>query len=299
MLKTILMVTIMASDLATVERAWRDELSYRAVDQGPLPPALAASWAAPALAGRPYLIMQPASGEPVYLRFIAEPFGGDYQPMKAEGWNAVEILVQDPDGLAEALAGSRHFKVVGPPRYLTDQQNIKAMQALGPAGELIYFTDVGDPQKSGFGLQPARAWVDRVFIMVVGARDLSALRDFYSAALGMPTTAPVPYRIGVLSHAYGLPDETLHKLSIAQLSDRFLLELDEYPAAARPAPPPAGSLPPGIAMVTFEVDEWRPDLPWLAAPAPRAGFPYGGRRAGVLRGAAGEYIELVERRDGD
>lgn len=299
MLKTILMVTIMASDLATVERAWRDEMSYHAVDQGALPPALAASWAAPALGGRPYLIMQPASGEPVWLRFIEEPASGDYQPMKTEGWNAVEILVQDPDGLAEALAGSRRFKVVGPPRYLTDQQNIKAMQVLGPASELIYFTDVGSPQKSGFGLQPARTWVDRVFIMVVGARDLSALRDFYSVALSMPTTAPVPYRIGVLSRAYGLPDETLHKLSIAQLSDRFLIELDEYPAAARPARPPAGSLPPGIAMVTFEVDEWRPDLPWLAAPAPRAGFPYGGRRAGVLRGAAGEYIELVERRDGD
>ena len=299
MLKTILMVTIMASDLATVERAWRDEMSYRAVDQGALPPALAASWAAPALAGRPYLIMQPASGESVWLRFIEEPSSRDYQPMKTEGWNAVEILVQDPDGLAEALAGSRRFKVVGPPRYLTDQQNIKAMQVLGPAGELIYFTDVGSPQKSGFGLQPARTWVDRVFIMVVGARDLSALRDFYSAALGMATTAPVPYRIGVLSRAYGLPDETLHKLSIAQLSDRFLIELDEYPAAARPARPPAGSLPPGIAMVTFEVDEWRPDLPWLAAPGPRAGFPYGGRRVGVLRGAAGEYIELVERRDGD
>ena len=299
MLKTILMVTIMASDLATVERAWRDEMSYRAVDQGALPPALAASWAAPALAGRPYLIMQPASGEPVWLRFIEDPSSGDYQSMKTEGWNAVEILVQDPDSLAEALAGSLRFKVVGPPRYLTDQQNIKAMQVLGPAGELIYFTDVGSPQKSGFGLQPARTWVDRVFIMVVGARDLSALRDFYSAALGMPTTVPVPYRIGVLSRAYGLPDETLHKLSIAQLSDRFLIELDEYPAAAQPARSPAGSLPPGIAMVTFEVDEWRPDLPWLAAPGPHAGFPYGGRRAGVLRGAAGEYIELVERRDGD
>lgn len=299
MLKTILMVTIMASDLATVERAWRDELSYHAVDRGPLPSVLAASWDAPALAGRPYLIMQPASGEPVSLRFIEAPSSGDYQPLKTEGWNAVEILVQDPDGLAEALAGSRHFKVVGPPRYLTDQQNIRAMQVLGPAGELIYFTDVGSPEKSGFGLQPARTWVDRVFIMVVGARDLSALRDFYSAALGLTTTAPVPYRIGVLSRAYGLPDETLHKLSIAQLSDRFLLELDEYPAAARPARSAAGALPPGIAMVTFEVDEWRPDLPWLAAPGSRASFPYGGRRAGVLRGAAGEYIELVERRDED
>ena len=47
-------------------------------------------------------------------------------------------------------------------------------------------------------------------------------------------------------------------------------------------------------MVTFEVTEWNPDLPYIAAPAMQSSFPYLGRRAGVLIGAAGEYIELVE-----
>ena len=295
MLKTILIVTIMAFNLVQVEQAYRDELDYKVTDRGAISPALAAGWGAPALGGHRYITMQPSSNEPVYLRFIEDTSNAGFEPMKTEGWNAIEILVRDPDELARAFARSENFKVVGKPRFLTEKKNIKAMQAIGPAGELIYFTNISDPQKSGFGLQPARTYIDRVFIMVVGARDHPALSDFYGAVLGMPVTAPVPYRIGVLSNAYNMPIETMHRLSIAQISERFLIELDEYPAAALPINIPPGSLPPGIAMVTFEVEEWRQDLPYLAAPGKRASFPYHGRRAGVLVGAAGEYIELIEK----
>ena len=294
MLKTVLIVTIMAANLLQVEQAYRDELDYQVADRGALSGELAASWNAASLAGREYVVLQPASNEPVYLRFIEDTSGVQVEPMKTEGWNALEILVQDPDALAADLDRSGHFRVVGPPRYLTDKKNIKAMQATGPAGELIYFTNISDPEKSGFGLHPAKSWVDRVFIMVVGARDHSALGEFYQTVLGMTVTAPMLYRIGVLSAAYGLPDETRHELSIAQLSERFLLELDRYPDAVQPRVAAPGSLPAGIAMVTFEVAAWQPHLPYAVTPAPQASFPYQGRRAGLLIGAAGEYIELVE-----
>lgn len=294
MLKTILIVTIMAANLLQVEQAYRDELDYRVADRGAVSGALAASWNAAALAGREYVILQPSSLESVYLRFIEDTAGAAVEPMKTEGWNAVEILVQDPDALARALDDSELFNVVGRPRYLTEKQNIKAMQAIGPANELVYFTNISDPEKFSFGLQPAKSWIDRVFIMVVGARDHSALDEFYRSVLGMAVTAPRPYRIGVLSRAYGMPVETRHELSIAQLSERFLIELDHYPEAALPRETVPGSLPPGIAMVTFEVAEWKPDLPYTATPAMQSSFPYLGRRAGVLVGAAGEYIELVE-----
>ena len=293
MLKTILIVTIMAANLPQVEQAYRDELDYRVAQRGAISSELANAWHAQALTGRDYVMLQPVSAEPVYLRFIEETSGVSIEPMKTEGWNAVEILVQDPDALARSLDRSDRFSVVGPPRYLTDKKNIKAMQALGPAGELIYFTNISDPEKSGFGLRPATSYVDRVFIMVVGARDHFALGEFYRAVLGMTVTAPMLYRIGVLSEAYGLPPETRHELSIAQLSERFLIELDRYPEAVKPRVAPPGSLPAGIAMVTFKVTAWQPDLPYLAAPAMQSSFPYRGRRAGVIIGAGGEYIELV------
>lgn len=297
MLKTILIVTIMAANLTQVEQAYRNELDYQVVDRGAISPALAAGWAAASITGRRYITLQPSSNEPVYLRFIEDTSATTVEPMKTEGWNAVEILVKDPDALAQTLGRSPHFKVVGQPRFLTDKKNIKAMQAIGPANELIYFTNISDPEKSGFGLQPARSYIDRVFIMVVGARDHAALNDFYRTVLGLPVTQPMLYRIGVLSEAYNMPSETLHELSVAQISERFLIELDRYPAQASARSTPPASLPPGIAMVTFEVTEWRPDLPYIAAPGQRAAFPYHGRCAGVLVGAAGEYIELVDKNE--
>ena len=294
MLKTILMVTIMAANLFQVEQAYRDELDYRVVDRGAVPGELAEAWDAAGMTGRAYITLQPSSNEPVYLRFIEETSGAPFEPMKTEGWNAVEILVQDPDALARTLDQSEHFSVVGRPRYLTEQQNIKAMQAIGPANELIYFTNISDPEKSGFGLHPARSYIDRVFIMVVGARDHDALGEFYRTVLGMTVAAPMLYRIGVLSRTYAMPVETRHELSIVQLSERFLLELDRYPGAATARDATPGSLPPGIAMVTFEVQGWEPDLPYIAGPGQQSAFPYVGRRTGVLVGAGGEYIELVE-----
>ena len=171
MLKTILIVTIMAANLLQVEQAYRQQLDYQVADHGVISSALAASWDAPALVGRDYVTLQPSSDEPVYLRFIEDRSGAAVKAMQTEGWNAVEILVQDPDALAQTLARSAQFEVVGKPRYLTEKRNIKAMQAVGPAGELIYFTNISDPEKSGFGLQPASSYIDRVFIMVVGARD--------------------------------------------------------------------------------------------------------------------------------
>ena len=284
----------MAANLLQVEQAYRDDLDYHVVERGAISAGLATSWGASLLTGRRYVILQPSSNEPVYLRFIEDVSATMLEPMKTEGWNAVEILVKDPDALAQALDRSEHFRVVGQPRFLTDKQNIKAMQAIGPANELIYFTNISHPEKSGFGLQPARSYVDRVFVMVVGARDHSALSDFYQTTLGMPVTAPIPYRIGVLSKAYNLPVETRHELSIAQLSGRFLIEMDRYPGAASARYTVPGSLPSGITMVTFEVEEWQQGLPYVAGSARQSSFPYLGRRAGVLVGTAGEYIELVE-----
>lgn len=52
-----------------------------------------------------------------------------------------------------------------------------------------------------------------------------------------------------------------------------------------------------MAMVSFVVESLDARaLPWTVAPRVRTEAPYDGRRAGVLVGAAGEWIELVEAR---
>ncbi len=295
MLKAILMVTVMVGDPAEVADIYQTTLNYQAVSAGQVGAVLAASWNAPEVADNAYQLLQPESQEPVYLRFVHTPDQGNYQPLKTEGWNAIEILVEDPDGLNKTLEASAHFNVIGQPNYLTDKKRIKAMQAVGPANELLYFTRIADDDSSGFGLMPATAPVDRVFIMVLAAKDRLTIDDYYKNTLGMPVNGPFDYRVGVLSKAWGLPLDTLYPLTIVPLSKRFLLELDDYPDGVAPRTATSEGMPGGIAMVTFLVDDvnqFRDQ--WLGIPAAYDGPPYNGRRSVVLKGAAGEYIELVE-----
>jgi catechol 2,3-dioxygenase-like lactoylglutathione lyase family enzyme len=124
---------------------------------------------------------------------------------------------------------------------------------------------------------------------------MPAMQAFYRDVLGLPVTPARPSRVEVLNEAWGYDEEHQIPLGIAQLPKDFLVELDEYPAAALPRTTPDGELPPGMAMVTFAVRS----LDGLAAravagPSELSGAPYAGRRAVLLRGGAGELVELVE-----
>ena len=218
-----------------------------------------------------------------------------YVPMKTPGWNAIESLVQDPDALAAKLAekGSP-FSIAGVPRSLGPNSPIRAMQAIGPANEVLYLTNV--PPGSPVG-RSATTFVDRPFIMIVGGTKLDAMREFYRDSLGLEVgNRTSKGRITVLNRAFGLDLDTTHSMGMAQVSPQYSLELDEYPSNATERPTKRGELPPAIAMVGFEVESLDGlKVPLLAPPRRIAGAPYDGRRVAVTRGAAGELIEMIER----
>lgn len=171
------------------------------------------------------------------------------------------------------------------------------MQIIGPSNEMIYLTKVMQPANVEFDIGTAESFVDRVFIVIAGARDHRALMNFYRSRLKLQVTEPVPYRIPVLSQAHSLPEDRMHNLALAVMPDQFFLELDEYPPGAVPRPIPPGKLPPGIAMVTFEVKSLEDiSIPFISSPIVHDSMPYNDRRTATLRGAAGELIELVESR---
>lgn len=293
MLTAIVAVTMTVPDLAAVERAYGDYLGYRVVERGVVAAELADVWGAPALAGREFLLMQPESGAPVYLRVVRQDAVEGSAAMRTYGWNSNEILVEDTYAVHERLKDSP-FRIIGEPKGLSMNPEIIAMQALGPAEELVYLTRI-PPGKSLFNLGSAQSFVDRTFIVVLGGPDMEAMRRFYAGRLGMPVTAAMDSKITVLAKAWGLPVEQDFKLAIVQFPASFLIELDEYPAAATPRPQRPGELPPGMSMVSFTVASLDGlDIELLAPPRPIAGAPYHGRRAAVARGAAGEYLELVE-----
>lgn len=290
----ILIITIGAADVSAMEQAYSQWLGYSTVERGDIDKSLAATWGAPRMAGRKYVLMQPESKAGIYLRFVEVAEAPGYKPMQTFGWNAVEMLVQDPDQLEQKLAreGSP-FQIVGRPRPLGPNSPIRAMQVVGPAKEVVYLTRI--PPDQNLVRQTARTFVDRPFIMVLGGPSLEDLRKFYSSALGLQVGTSGRTRMTVLNKTHGLDIETTHPVSMARVSPDYSLELDGYPETATARPVRPGELPPSIAMVSIEVPSLdRIPVP-LDAPARRIGGAlYRDRRVGVLTGPAGERLELIE-----
>ena len=199
MLSAIVAVTLLVPDVGAAERAYQGALGYQTVAHGQVAPDLAECWGAGRLAGREFVVMQPASGEPVYLRFV-ETEASATPAMRGLGWNATEILVEDPALLEPKLAAPA-FRVIGPPAPLEFNPAVVAMQVLGPAGELLYFTRM-PAGKSKFGLGSATSFVDRVFIVVLGVHDIRRALDFYGTTFGLPVTEPALSRVEVLADAW-------------------------------------------------------------------------------------------------
>jgi len=286
-------VTTTAADLQTVEAAYTRWLGYRVVERGVVAPETAQAWGAAAVAGCGLLVLEPESGEPTFLRFVRQEPPPGFKACTTWGWAATEVIVRDAYALADRLADSP-FRVVGAPRPLDSSDSIHAMQAIGPAGEMLYFAMVRRPIP-GREMPLARSFVDRCFIAVLGAPDLPAAARFYDEVFGAPPNPTFVGRIRSLAGQNGLSPETRFELVTTELPTGSKIEIDQYLDFGRARPRPAGGLPAGMAMVTFEcrdIDRFGDRM--LAPPVAARLPPHKGRRAGVLSGAAGELIELVE-----
>ena len=296
MLKSIMMVTMLVTNLNVTEEAYDEYLDYELVSQGVVDESLAEVWGTEGMVGHPYIVMQPSSGEPVYLRFIEEEEKMNYRPMGTHGWNSTEILVQNPDQLATELESSP-FEIIGMPYDLYPTPDApRAMQVLGPSEEVLYLTRI-IPEGSGFNLGAAQSYVDRVFIMVLGGPSMEALQDYYRTSFGMPVTEASDWTIGVLSRMNDLPDDSVFPLALVEFEENFLIELDEWNNGDtfESREVKEGHLPPSTSMVSFStnsIDEIK--VEWKHEPQSIDTFPYNGSKVGVTVGIAGEWIEIIE-----
>jgi hypothetical protein len=280
-------VTSCVPDLQAIEESYVKWLDYRVVERGVVPEAVASGWGAAGTAGASYLTLGPASGEPVYLRFVEHARSGGWRALTTHGWNVAEFVVEDVDALAASFNGSP-FRIIGPPASLQRFPMIRAMQVLGPAGECMYFTQVGPG--SGLDLATAESFVGRVFIVVAGGPNLGAMFDVYGR-FDNAVDPPVSTRVRVISLLNKLPDDTEYFHGLIRLGSGTLIELDQYPAATRPRTAMDSMLSPGMAMVSFAVSGAAndDDLSWTGP----ALFPDIKASVATMRGATGELIELV------
>jgi hypothetical protein len=296
MLGPIRAVTTVVNDLGAMIAAYRRYLNYRLVDSGVVPLAMAQAWGAAACAGRPYVTLQPASGEPVYLRFIEDVDRLPFRALTTHGWAATEFTVQNSDRLSGQLVNS-NFDMIGPPMGLTNYPTIRAAQFLGPAGECNYFTTIG----TGTGLQlaPAKSFTGRIFIVVVAGPDHRALSQFYGS-FGNELSEPRAVAVKCVNKMNGFPADQTCTLSLARLSEGTSIEIDGYPASTSARPCKPDDLPSGMAMVSFlglpDQDSRvfnRETFNPFDAGAPTLLPGLGGQQAICGMGPAGERVEII------
>lgn len=290
----ILAATVNTPDVAASTALYRKALGYRLVEQSRVSAALARSWGAPAMAGRPQALLQAASGEAVYLRLVEGTPVSEYRPLHSAGWNAIELLVRDPDTLAEQLRDTA-LTQLGEPAYLAPGSTIRATQYVGPSGEVFYFT-ADTAQGEGSTLARARSTVDRPFILVLGGEDATALAAFYQRNFNLPVGLNTTMAVPLIARAQQRePDHAFALILLRLAAFSHSLEIDGY-GPRPPRPRIQDELPPGVSLASFVVEDLDQfsALPLLQSPAVQAGAPYNGRRSATLVGPAGELIELVE-----
>ncbi|MBS0503616.1 MAG: hypothetical protein JSS55_07385 [Proteobacteria bacterium] len=279
-------------DLGAALGDYRDRLGFDLIEEGLVPPELAASWGAPAIAGARVAVLQPKSGARCFVRLVEQPLPPDFRPTRTFGWNAYEITVQDVFGWPDRLAGSG-FDIVGPPKEIEGLPYFVAMQMLGRGREMIYLNEVRCDTPTS-DLPKARSPVDHIFIVILAVPDREAALRWYQERLGVEAGGTYTIEYTMINKAFGLSTGTQSTISMLQKGRLPIVEVDGYPAAATPRAIDPGRLPPGNALVTLAVDHLPADLPYIASPASRTGPFYDGRRTATVRGPAGELLELVE-----
>ena len=282
--------TLVAPDIDATVTAYCDYLYTRVLEDTEVSKAQATLWGKPALAGGRVVTLQSASGYP-WVRVIANPDVVPARPFLELGWMALEVLVSDVDKLAGRLANSP-FEIYRPPADQDVSDDIRTMQVIGPAGEVLYLTQVNGPVEP-FEIPRAQCEVDRLFIPVSACLRRDEGLAVYKK-LGATRSWSFDTRITSVNKAHGLDLSLRHPVATVQLAGQSMVEIDQL-GVAKSRPPTSGGLPAGIAMVSFVFDNIDTiGLKPVSPPRALEGKLYGGQRVAVCRGAGGELIELIE-----
>lgn len=270
-------MTITVSRLKEVEAAWTKYLEYQVIKRDRLSSQMAESWGAPALKGKPFVVLGPKSGEPTYIRFVEQQTPADFDLTDTYGWRTTEITVQNGDELYERLKDSP-FEMRGPPGTIPTYPYLRPLGATGPGGERLAFTWITEPRPD---LAAAKSFVGRCFLAAQTTPELQQSLDFYQNTFG---NVPSPIR--------RLPTFALATITLGNGSK---LEVDEHKGPGRPRPRVPGGLPPGLAMVTFECSSFdRHASKFIGRPVANAIHTPASARVGTIVGHSGELIELLE-----
>lgn len=275
-----LKATLCTPNLALSIAAWRGSLHHHIHSHGLLSAERAVQLGAGDMFGAPCAILANELGEP-WLEVIEHQTATTQDPFKYSGWFSLEISVADVKQLRSSLDETL-FTVIGEPANLDVSDDILAMQVIGPAGEVLYLTEVKAPVPP-FELPFARCPVDRLFIPVMLTGDRNSTAALYEQLNGH-AGLKFDTKITVINRARGFDIEHRHPVCALQLAGSNLIEIDQLDRL-QPKLANDGVLPTGIAAISFAIDSLVGKLPGQIINQ--------SQNYTSLRGNAGELIELV------
>ena len=285
--------TLASSDLDRSIAWYTRWLDYTVVEDSAVSADLAQSWSAPHASSRRQVVLQPASGRDVYLRFVEQDPHPDYEPLKSYGWNAIEICTQDTHVVNERMVDSP-FDIIGPPKKIAGLDAIYPMQVMGPDKEVVYLTQINDDLPE-YDLPRADSLIDSLFILVMGSSDMERELTFLRDIIGLSSGRTMEIDYTMINKAHGLADGTLHALATVKHERDVFLEVDQYPDSSTARPRRDGELYPGIALATL----YHPDFDAVLKRTGQTaitppGVIYGGKRAFTVTTPDGTLLEIVE-----
>jgi len=280
-----LSATLVTSNLEMSVSAYCGFLHQHVHSSGVVSASPADRWGLGPLTGMSMAWLANELDEP-WLRLIEIPGAETVNPFDHRGWMSLEISVQDVDKLFGELEQSP-FKVIGEPANLDVSNDIRAMQVIGPSGEVLYLTEV-KAEVPPFELPFARCAVDRLFIPVLLTNDRDRTLAGYERLSGT-TGLSFDTKITVINRARGMDILQRHPVATLQLRGKNVIEIDQLDDLSS-RPRVNNCLPAGIAVITFAIQS----MPDSMSTMPAEEGAYAGCRAALVNGGAGECIELIE-----
>lgn len=298
-MKLMRAATLSVADLNRSIDLYCQWLDYSVEEQGVVDTDLASSWGAPGAAGRPMVVLRPASGHDIFIRLIENRVHPDFKALVTYGWSAIEICVDDVLKVNERILKSP-FEIIGPPQEVDGLPAIFPMQVKGPDDEIVYLTQIREDPPP-FLLPRADAFIDRLFILVMACSDMQGSLDWLTQHCDFEVgrgRLEITYKL--LANAFEVPHEHPFVISTMVHGQDVFLELDQMPAQGGPRPHFDDEFPQGVAVGSFVHPDFdaldaRCSNLWITPPATRASAVYGDKRAGTLRAPDGTLVEMIEQ----
>ncbi len=219
----VALCTLVAADGAALVEAYTGWMHQQVSHACTLDGDTASAIGYPDLTGRDSWILANRKGRE-WLQVIDFPEATSRDSLACFGWLAMEVLVEDVDSLAADLADSP-FELLRAPADLDVSDKIRACQVRGPAGEILYLTQVRG-EVPPFDLPSCDAPVDHLFIPVLSTPSRDDSLAEYSGISGNDGIS-FDTRITVVNQARGFELERRHPVATLQLAGKALVEIDQ------------------------------------------------------------------------